>query len=175
VRPEGAENLRENVDHHLHGLVTRRQLLAFRLSALSFSPQLYRIASAGRRVHRQILGLRQEWRGRGCLYYGRLGSDGILEAGRADGSPRKPTAASEYKRAAITRSAFIPMINERFSSRPPTTAPSIFAPRAAAGDSAERNSEANNKPAKKTGMAKTRAAKAPTMAAEPGMRLKGTK
>ena len=39
------------------------------------------------------------------------------------------------------------MISDRFSSRPPPTAPSMLAPRAAAGDSAERNSEANNKPA----------------------------
>jgi len=51
----------------------------------------------------------------------------------------------------------------------------MLAPRAAAGESTERNSEANNKPAKKTGMAKTRAAKEPTTAAGPGMRLKGTK
>jgi len=42
VRPEGAENLRENVEYHLHGVITREHrggfwLLAFRsqLSALS--------------------------------------------------------------------------------------------------------------------------------------------
>jgi len=63
----------------------------------------------------------------------------------------------------------IPTISDRFSSRPPTTAPSMLAPRAAA-ESAERNSEANNSPAKKTGMAKMMAAKEPARAAEPGMR-----
>jgi hypothetical protein len=51
----------------------------------------------------------------------------------------------------------------------------MLAPRAAAGESIERNSEANSKPAKKTGMAKIRAAKEPRKAAEPGMRWKGTK
>src|ERR1700686_4054214 len=92
-----------------------------------------------------------------------------------DESPRKPTAARQYKKAATSRRAFIPKISDRFSSRPPTTAPSMLAPRAAAGDSAARNSEANNNPAKKTGMAKMSAAQHPTTAAEPGIRLKGTK
>src|SRR5258708_40267969 len=78
-------------------------------------------------------------------FYGRLGSGGIEEAARGAGSPRKPSAASEYRTAAISRSAFIPMISDRFSRRPPTTAPSMLAPRAAAGESVERNAEANKR------------------------------
>src|ERR1019366_2601802 len=35
VRPEGAENLRENVEHHLHGVITREHRGGFWLFALS--------------------------------------------------------------------------------------------------------------------------------------------
>ena len=77
--------------------------------------------------------------------------------------------------AATSNSAFIPTMSDRFSSRPPTTAPNMFAPSAAAGESAARNSEANNSPTKKMGTAKTAAAISPTDEAGSGMRLKGKK
>src|ERR1035441_2057075 len=47
VRPEGAENLRENVEHHLHGVITREHRGGFWLFALS-SQQPWSLIKKGR-------------------------------------------------------------------------------------------------------------------------------
>src|SRR5258707_6185818 len=77
-------------------------------------------------------------------FYSRLGSLGIEESARGAGSPRKPSAASEYRTAATSRSAFITMISDRFSRKPSTTAPSMMTPKASALESVDLNADANN-------------------------------
>src|ERR1022692_4593856 len=66
VRPEGAENLRENVEHHLHGVITREHRGGFWLFALS-SQQPWsslRIARGWSGVHLDVFGspLNGYWR-----------------------------------------------------------------------------------------------------------------
>src|SRR5580704_4343794 len=72
------------------------------------------------------------------------------------------------------RRARIPRRSEKFSSNPPTTAPSTLAPRAAPGAASVRNSNENNNPAKMTGTEKTTATSVPTNAGGPGIRAKGS-
>src|SRR5712671_7905776 len=66
----------------------------------------------------------------------------------------------------------MPNSSERFSSNPPATAPSMLAPNAALGDSANLNSEENKTPANMTGTEKTNTAITPPSVGEP-MRSNG--
>src|SRR5579872_3567999 len=79
-----------------------------------------------------------------------------------------PIPARQYSAMVTNNKACIPNTRERFSNRPPTTAPRMFAPRAALGEDATRNSRENSMPAKNTGTEKTPASNAPTTAGEPG-------
>src|SRR5438128_4010433 len=65
-----------------------------------------------------------------------------------------PNAAMQYRPAVTTSRARIPKTKDVFSSNPPATAPSIFEAKAALGDPAALNSEANRMPAKKIGIEK---------------------
>src|SRR5438552_13672313 len=69
--------------------------------------------------------------------------------------------------------ARIPRSSEKFSNKPPTTAPSTFAPSAAPGEVVHWNSRENNNPANITGTEKTTATSAPTNAGGPGIRVNG--
>ncbi len=86
----------------------------------------------------------------------------------------KPNPAKPYKAIATSNCARMPNTSDRFSSKPPATAPRIFAPRAALGESTILNSSANSIPAKNIGMAKIAVASAPAIAGDPGSLFTGS-
>src|SRR5215831_7810438 len=87
---------------------------------------------------------------------------------------RNPTPAKQYSPIATSSKARMPNTSERFSSNPPATAPNMFAPRAALGDSAIRNSKAKSIPAKNTGTANTAVATAPAKVGDPEISFNGS-